>query len=175
LHQAALQRAFFFAASAASSAGVSTLLIDFESTAKPPRLVTCAAPQVPAPMWASPGADVGQFRRGCGPAPARMWASPGADVGQSRRGCGMGTLPSLTALMSAALLDFGMSNVRTTPPPPARMVVDSDPTDAFFPARAARCIASLYQLFAFKLVMSAAGTPLFLAIDALIASSLAGV
>ena len=44
--------------------------------------------------------------------------------------CGMGTLPSLTALMSAALLDFGMSNVRTTPPPPARMVVDSDPTDA---------------------------------------------
>ena len=29
--------------------------------------------QVPARMWASPGA-------------ARMWASPGADVGESRRG-----------------------------------------------------------------------------------------
>jgi hypothetical protein len=80
LHQAALQRAFFFAASAASSAGVLTLLIDVESTVKPPRFVTCAATQVPARMWASSGAGVAQPRRRCGPAPAQMWASPGVDV-----------------------------------------------------------------------------------------------
>jgi hypothetical protein len=45
--------------------------------------------QVPAPMWASPGAGVGRV-------PVQMWAGPGADVGrvpvqmwaESRRRCG---------------------------------------------------------------------------------------
>ncbi len=36
----------------------------------------------------SPGADVGQSRRRCGPVLAQMWASPSADVGQSWRRCG---------------------------------------------------------------------------------------
>ena len=44
--------------------------------------------RVPAQMWASPGADVGQSRRRCGPVPAQMWASAAANVGQSRRRCG---------------------------------------------------------------------------------------
>ncbi len=43
--------------------------------------------RVPAQMWASLGADVGESRRRCGRVPAQMWASPGADVGESRGGC----------------------------------------------------------------------------------------
>ena len=37
--------------------------------------------RVPAQMWASPGADVGDRR-----VPAQMWASPGADVGHRAGG-----------------------------------------------------------------------------------------
>jgi hypothetical protein len=37
---------------------------------------------------AKPCGAVGQSRRRCGQVPAQMWASPGADVGQSRRRCG---------------------------------------------------------------------------------------
>ncbi len=68
-------------------------------------------------MWASPGADVGESRRGCGRVPARMWVSPGADVGESRRGCG----PTVIRLVAA----LGLLVV------PARMVG----TRAWWPCR----------------------------------------
>jgi hypothetical protein len=67
---------------------------------------------VPAQMWASPGAAVGQSRRRCGPVPAQMWASPGADVGQSRRRCG----PVPAQMWASPGADVGQSRRRCGPP-----------------------------------------------------------
>ena len=42
--------------------------------------------QITAQMWASPGADVGQSRRRCGPVPAQMWGNHcQGRCGQSRQ------------------------------------------------------------------------------------------
>jgi hypothetical protein len=73
-------------------------------------------------MWASPGADVGQSRRRCGPVPAPMWASPGADAAgreqvaaQTLSGLQMASMRPLITTIEMAVLSVCTQSARAFP------------------------------------------------------------
>ena len=65
-------------------------------------------------MWASPGADVGQSQRRCGPVPAQMGASPGASEGELS--CMAGVRPGRSRRLAALYLKGLPQRVRVDAP-----------------------------------------------------------